>query len=41
MDLEPERRCRDLVKAGGGSEVIVHRAGPSFTLEIEAKSDDE
>ena len=38
LDLEVERQIRDLVKGGKGSEVILERAGGSFTFGIDVKS---
>ena len=40
LDLEVERKIRDLVKGGGGSEVILERAGGSFTFEIDVKCEE-
>ena len=38
MDLDTERKIRDLIKSGKGSEVILERSGGSFTFEIDVKS---
>jgi len=41
LDADSERRIRDIVKAAGGSEIILERARGSFTFEMDVKSDDE
>ena len=40
LDIETERKIRDLVKGTQGSEVILERAGGSFTFEMDVKSGD-
>ena len=39
LDLEVERKIRNLVEGGAGSEVILERAGGSFTFEMDVKSE--
>ena len=39
LDIETERKIRDLVKGTQGSEVVLERAGGSFTFEIDVKSE--
>ena len=38
--LEVERKSRDLVRGGEGSNVMLERAGGSFASEINVKSED-
>ena len=38
LDVETERKIRDLVKGTQGNEVVLERAGGSFTFEIDVKS---
>ena len=40
LDIETERKIRDLVKSTQGNEVVLERAGGSFTFEIDVKSQD-
>ena len=40
LDLETERKIRDLVKGGRGNEVILERAGGAFTFETDVKSEE-
>ena len=40
LDIETERKIRDLVKGTQGNEVVLERAGGSFTFEIDVKSDE-
>ena len=39
LDTDTERKIRDLVKGTQGVEVVLERAGGSFTFEIDVKSD--
>lgn len=39
LDIETERKTRDLVKGIQGSDVVLQRAGGSFAFEINVKSD--
>ena len=38
--FDTERKIRDLVKGNHGNEVVLERAGGSFTFEIDVKSDE-
>ena len=40
LDIETERKIRDLVKGNQGNEVVLERAGGSFTFEIDVKSEE-
>ena len=40
LDIDTERKIRDLVKSTQGNEVVLERAGGSFTFEIDVKSDE-
>jgi hypothetical protein len=40
LDIETERKIRDLVKSNQGHEVVLERAGGSFTFEIDVKSEE-
>ena len=39
LDSDTERKIRDLVKGTQGNEVVLERAGGSFTREIDVNSD--
>ena len=39
LDIETDRKIRDLVKGTQGNEVVLERAGGSFTFEIDVKSE--
>jgi hypothetical protein len=39
LDIETERKIRDLVKGNQGHEVVLERAGGSFTFEMDVKSE--
>ena len=41
MNIETDRKIRDLVKGGKGNEVVLEREGGSFTFEIDVKSEGE
>ena len=41
LDVDTERKIRDLVKSNRGNEVILERAGGSFTFEIDVKTDEQ
>ena len=38
LDIETERKIRDIVEGAQGNEVVLERAGGSFTFEIDVKS---
>ena len=40
LDIETERKIRDLVKGNPGHEVVLERSGGSFTFEIDVKSEE-
>ena len=40
LDINTERKIRDLVKGTPGNEVVLERAGGSFTFEIDVKSEE-
>ena len=41
LDIDTERKIRDLVKGSGGHEVVLERAGGAFTFEIDVKSEEK
>ena len=41
LDIETERKIRDLIKGGKANEVILEREGVSSTFEIGVKTDNQ
>ena len=39
LDLDSERKIRDIVKTASGSEIVFERSGGSFTFEMDVKSE--